>query len=64
MSLRKRFPKANADALDLLSKLLEFNPNKRYSVEEAIEHPYLSKFRQVEGEIVPDQQFTIPIDDN
>lgn len=45
MSLKERFPKASADALDLLSKLLEFNPNKRYSVEDAIAHPYLSKFR-------------------
>jgi len=36
------YPTANPLAVDLLQKCLMFNPNKRISVEEALEHPYLS----------------------
>lgn len=35
------FPNANADALDLLDRMLAFDPSSRISVEEALEHPYL-----------------------
>ena len=34
-----RFP--NPDAIDLLTKLLAFNPKKRITVEEALAHPYM-----------------------
>lgn len=36
------FKDANPQALDLLKKLLEFNPEKRCTVEEALDHPYLA----------------------
>ncbi|KAL9558480.1 MAP kinase Pmk1 [Mucor bainieri] len=35
------FPNANPMAVDLLEKLLTFNPTKRTTVEEALKHPYL-----------------------
>ncbi|KAK9858928.1 hypothetical protein MYU51_015763 [Penicillium brevicompactum] len=35
------FPQANPDALDLLDRMLAFDPSSRISVEEALEHPYL-----------------------
>jgi mitogen-activated protein kinase 7 len=35
------FPSANPDALDLLCKMLAFDPADRITVEEALEHPYL-----------------------
>jgi mitogen-activated protein kinase 1/3 len=35
------FPHANPLALDMLEKLLAFNPTKRITVEEALKHPYL-----------------------
>lgn len=35
------FPNANHDALDLLDKMLAFDPSSRISVEQALEHPYL-----------------------
>jgi len=31
-------------ALDLIRKLLVFNPKNRLTVEEALEHPYLKDF--------------------
>ncbi|PWZ02596.1 putative mitogen-activated protein kinase MpkA [Testicularia cyperi] len=39
---QKLYPQANPLALDLLEKMLEFDPAKRISCEEALQHPYLS----------------------
>lgn len=36
------FPHANPDALDLLDKMLAFDPSSRITVEDALEHKYLS----------------------
>lgn len=38
----KLYPQANPLALDLLSKLLAFDPTKRITCTEALRHPYLS----------------------
>ncbi|XP_070068728.1 mitogen-activated protein kinase ERK-A isoform X5 [Drosophila takahashii] len=38
------FPNADALALDLLGKMLTFNPHKRIPVEEALAHPYLEQY--------------------
>merc|ERR1712130_120311 len=39
--LRMFFPNANPLALDLLNKMLQFDPTRRITVEEALSHPYL-----------------------
>ena len=36
------FPKANPAAVDLLEKMLVFNPHKRISVDDALAHEYMS----------------------
>jgi serine/threonine protein kinase len=36
------FPHANPLALDLLAKMLHFDPAKRITCEQALEHPYLA----------------------
>lgn len=41
VTFSKLFPQANPDALDLLDKMLAFDPSSRISVEEALEHRYL-----------------------
>ena len=38
----RMFPKANPQAIDLLDKMLQFDPKKRITVEQALEHPYLA----------------------
>ncbi len=35
------FKGANPDAIDLLKKLLMFDPKKRITITEALEHPYM-----------------------
>merc|ERR1712083_482528 len=42
---KKHKSQINGDALDLLLKLLRFDPNKRISVDEALNHCYLQNIR-------------------
>jgi mitogen-activated protein kinase 1/3 len=42
--LSKVLKNASADAVDLISKLLTFSPNKRIEIDEALNHPFLKKF--------------------
>ncbi|KPA76588.1 mitogen activated protein kinase putative (MPK11) [Leptomonas pyrrhocoris] len=40
---RQRYPKASPEALDLLRRMLVFNPNKRVTVLQAMRHPFLEQ---------------------
>lgn len=57
----KIFPQANKEALDLLSKMLIFDPSKRITVNEALKHPYFSDYNIAhelpKREPVPDLEF-------
>eukprot|EP00002_Diphylleia_rotans_P030438 TRINITY_DN6256_c0_g1_i1.p1 TRINITY_DN6256_c0_g1~~TRINITY_DN6256_c0_g1_i1.p1 ORF type:complete len:365 (-),score=75.54 TRINITY_DN6256_c0_g1_i1:447-1541(-) len=44
------FPSANPQAIDLMEKMLVFNPNQRITVEQALEHPYLAHLHNVDEE--------------
>lgn len=54
------FPDANPDALDLLDKMLAFDPSQRISVEQALEHPYLHIWHDASDE--PDCPTTFNFD--
>jgi len=43
-SLEEACPNASQSAIDLLRRLLQFNPTKRLTVAEALAHPYLAEF--------------------
>jgi serine/threonine protein kinase len=58
IDLPRRFAGADAQAVDLLQKLLFFDPSKRYTARQALEHPYLADFRQPEDEGVYQQPTT------
>jgi len=47
----KRYPDAGPDAADLLDKLLKFDPNERCTVEDALNHPYLSAIRAEDHDV-------------
>ena len=38
-------------ALDVLEKMLTFNPNKRITVDEALAHPYLEQYYDPDDEV-------------
>lgn len=44
------FPDADVEGIDLLRKLLRFNPEKRLTAEQALEHPYVSQYHDLEYE--------------
>lgn len=43
-TLNEMYPKAAQDAVDLMKKLLQFNPEKRITADEALNHPFVSLF--------------------
>ena len=65
------FPKASPNALDLIKKLLAFNPQNRLTAEQALQHVYVREFScrdepdediyKIDGKSA---KFTIPMDDN
>jgi len=63
-SLRELFPNASPEAEDLLIRLLQFNPSKRITAEEALRHPYVAQFHNPGDEPYCDHVITIPINDN
>lgn len=43
-NLHNIYPKASADAVDLLAKMLCFDPDERCTVDDALAHPFLRKY--------------------
>ncbi|KAH8263102.1 hypothetical protein KR044_004369 [Drosophila immigrans] len=58
------FPNADALALDLLGKMLTFNPHKRIPVEEALAHPYLEQYYDPGDEPVAEVPFRINMEND
>lgn len=55
------FPQSSDLALDLLDRLLAFNPVKRITTEEALRHPYLEPYHDPQDEpiapVIPESFF-------
>lgn len=52
------------EALDLLIRMLQFNPDKRISVNEALRHPYLLQFHNPKEEVISKKVIQPPVSDN
>ncbi|KAJ1384032.1 Serine/threonine-protein kinase, active site [Sesbania bispinosa] len=46
----QRFPDVSSLAIDLAEKMLVFDPSKRITVEEALNHPYMSSLHEINEE--------------
>lgn len=55
---------APQDGIDLINKLLIFNPEKRLTANEALEHDYVIKFHEHDHDLVMTTQVTIPLNDD
>ncbi|CAK73378.1 unnamed protein product (macronuclear) [Paramecium tetraurelia] len=51
------FPKANNKALDLLGKMITFNPEQRYTVEQCLQHPYFDELHNPDEEPLSGKAF-------
>jgi mitogen-activated protein kinase 15 len=49
--LKELFGSGHDQLIDLISKLLQFNPSKRLTASEALQHPYLADFTNKKDEI-------------
>ena len=61
------FPNASPDAIDLLLKMLEWDPDRRITAEQALQHPYLTYIREQYGneeEIVCVSKFDYRFDES
>ncbi|KAJ8273920.1 hypothetical protein GJAV_G00106940 [Gymnothorax javanicus] len=64
VSLEEMLPASVApDARDLLQKLLVFNPHKRLSAEQALQHPYVYRFHNPTQEPSLGYEVVLPVDD-
>jgi len=57
LPLKNLYPDANPVALDLMEKMLVFNPEKRYTAEECLGHPYFEEYHSPEAEPLSDEVF-------
>lgn len=58
--LKERYPSADPDALDLLEKMLKFNPERRCTADEALDHQFFRGVRRKEMERTADKPLVGP----
>ena len=66
INFKSKFPGSSDESLDLLEKMLIFDPNKRITVNESLEHPFFKKIRDIskEEEASFNLEFEFEHDDN
>lgn len=62
VNFKEKYPAAGDVAIDLLDKLLVFNPSKRLSVEQCLKHPYFTEIRDESKEIVAESMLSLDFD--
>ena len=53
-----------SDAINLITRMLEFNPTKRPTAQEILKHPYLAKFHNPKEEYDSPKTIYPPVSDN
>ncbi|XP_074592448.1 mitogen-activated protein kinase 4-like [Curcuma longa] len=62
--LANLYPNANPLAIDLLQKMLVFDPSRRISVDEALQHPYMSPLYDPNANLPADVPVDLDVDEN
>ena len=63
INLKDLYPGTESTGIALLHRMLEFNPNKRISAEDAIADPYFDDIRLPEQEVFETPKINLPVDD-
>uniref|UniRef100_A0A7S0YYC0 Mitogen-activated protein kinase n=1 Tax=Polytomella parva TaxID=51329 RepID=A0A7S0YYC0_9CHLO len=63
ISFRKKFPDADPLAIDLMEKMLQFDPRKRIDVHQALKHPWLAQLHDENAEPSAPGDFTFDFDE-
>jgi mitogen-activated protein kinase 1/3 len=61
--LKLKYPATNPRGIELLQRMIDFNPNKRPTAEEALEDPYFDDIRLPEQEKFETPIIHLPVDD-
>ena len=56
-SRQDMYPNCSTLAIDLISRMLVFDPSKRITVEQALEHPYLASLHDISDEPCAQESF-------
>lgn len=56
--LAKMYPNANPEAVDLLSKMLTWDPDERITADEALRHPWLKQYHRSNANWTPPPPFS------
>ena len=64
MNKKEFIPNIPEEALDLMAKCLEFDPEKRIKIEDVLKHPYLKEFYNKSDLIIESRKIKVSIDDN
>jgi serine/threonine protein kinase len=62
IDLSKKYPGAGPDAIDLLNKMLLFNPYFRITIDEALNHPLFARIRKPQKEVTSKESILIEFD--
>ncbi|XP_049940412.1 mitogen-activated protein kinase 15 [Schistocerca serialis cubense] len=63
-SLRELLSNSSPDAVDLVCRLVVFNPDKRLTAEQALEHPYVLRFHDKDREPKLKRNVLLPLRDD
>mmetsp|Transcript_30179 Transcript_30179/g.78210 ORF Transcript_30179/g.78210 Transcript_30179/m.78210 type:complete len:372 (-) Transcript_30179:546-1661(-) len=58
------YPSASEEAIDLLTRLMEFSPKRRLAATGGLTHPYCSQFHDEESEIVAKKSVNVDVPSN
>ena len=61
-SLQDMYPSCSSQAIHLVSQMLMFDPSKRITVEQALEHPYLASLHDSSDEPCASEPFVFEHD--
>ena len=59
VDLERKYPGATPEAVDLLNKMLQFNPYLRINVDDALAHPFFTKVKKPAKEKLAEAQITL-----